>query len=134
MFERVPGDNYRQEPEPGIAFAEDEEQGEYAHGNPACIKDEVYPLEVEHADNAVGLRTAEPKNVNLDHLGDMFCKVHALANNQDEKESQPVVLAIERSCFDDPDGQPGDQYEYGDFPQFPSNHMDDKQDEGSERG
>jgi hypothetical protein len=45
--------------------------------------------------------------VNLDHLRDVFCKVYTLGNQEDEEESEPSILLVNFSGFDDKDWQPG---------------------------
>ena len=53
MFYSVPGDQWKQQPQPGIRFAVHNKKCVDTDGNPAGIKEEVRPLEIQHTDDAV---------------------------------------------------------------------------------
>jgi len=54
------------------------------------------PFKVKHPKDAASLQPTETQEMNLHHLRDMFENVCPLGDHQDEKESQPAVLALDR--------------------------------------
>jgi len=59
------------------------------------------PFKVKHPKDAASLQPTETQEMNLHHLRDMFENVCPLGDHQDEKESQPAVLALDRSRFEE---------------------------------
>ena len=57
----------------------------------AGIKDEVHPFQVKHTNNAMRLHATKTEKMYLYHLRNVFCKMHALGNQEDEEESEPII-------------------------------------------
>src|SRR5258706_1190048 len=70
VFDGVPGNDYGQRPQPGVCLAIDDKECVDTDRHPQGIKGEVYPLQIELANQTVSLRATQPHNMNLNHLRD----------------------------------------------------------------
>src|SRR5215471_3316853 len=78
------------------------------------------PFNIKHAKDAASLQPTETQEMNLHHLCNMFEHVCPLGDHQDEKESQPAVLAMDRHCFEEKEREPSKYYEDGHLPDRPA--------------